>query len=659
MRASATLPISNKQPFSGPFPFIPNIDRKNSHLTVPVLPHTEETSKGGTNIIRPAFYSIPAITCQEGSQQIASSLVGESTAIKEIREIIAAIAPSNIKVLITGETGTGKELVAHDIYANSLRKDKPFIPVNCTAISKNTIESELFGHEHGAFTDANKKKPGLFEAAHEGTLFLDEGGELDRHFQAKLNRVVEYGTFQRVGGSEDIHVNVRVILATNCDIVEALRSRKIDRGFYDRIAGIHIHMSPLRDRKEDIPLLAEHLLQKNIFFAENKEIFGFTESAMEKLMSYDWPGNVRELENVIKRAIILTKNVVLDEEDIMLTSNEARAKVLGNINEVARSDTPVFITGETGVGKEIIARRIHENSNRYNKPFITVNCATLTSNLAESELFGHVKGAFTGAHQPHRGYFEQADGGTLFLDEIGELSPEIRIMLLRTLQEGEITVMGTNVPKKVDVRIIAATNASLEKEVEEGRFRKDLYHRLAIIPIHILPLRERKEEIPSLANEFLHELKGNKNITRITEDAMRKLIEHDWPGNIRELKAIIERAVIFTKEGNPIRPESIIIYSIELNPQENKQNVLKRHLNELQEYANSNYDLNDPKLKFLTYKLKIVQMLLESNGKRLSGTEIAEKLGINRNTLHKYAREFGCSSTKELVEKLSEEIHKN
>jgi DNA-binding NtrC family response regulator len=224
--------------------------------------------------------------------------------------------------------------------------------------------------------------------------------------------------------------------------------------------------------------------------------------------------------------------------------------VFNKITIVAPDETSVLIMGESGTGKERIAQTIHKLSPRKNKPLITVNCAALPINLIESELFGHERGAFTGATEKRTGKFEQADGGTIFLDEIGELPLEAQVKLLRVLQEKEIERLGGNYTKKVNVRIIAATNRNLEKEVAEGRFRLDLYYRLNVFPIELPALRQRKEDIPLLASYFLDRFvkKSNKTVNGISEEAIQTLMAYDWPGNIRELEHLIERSLLMATD---------------------------------------------------------------------------------------------------------------
>jgi len=236
--------------------------------------------------------------------------------------------------------------------------------------------------------------------------------------------------------------------------------------------------------------------------------------------------------------------------------------VFNKIELVASDDTSILILGESGTGKERIAHTIHKLSPRKAKPMVTVNCAALPINLIESELFGHEKGAFTGAHDKRIGKFEQADGGTIFLDEIGELPLEAQVKLLRVLQEREIERLGGNYTKKINVRIITATNRNLEKEVAEGRFRLDLYYRLNVFPIELPALRQRKDDIGQLANYFFSKYtkKSNKNITGISGEVMDELLTYDWPGNIRELEHLIERSVLLT-QGEEIIKIDIPVFS--------------------------------------------------------------------------------------------------
>ncbi|MBN2365514.1 MAG: sigma-54-dependent Fis family transcriptional regulator, partial [Calditrichaeota bacterium] len=231
----------------------------------------------------------------------------------------------------------------------------------------------------------------------------------------------------------------------------------------------------------------------------------------------------------------------------MIVSSDEMHNVLQTARQVAKSNATVLILGESGTGKELLARAIHVNSPRKEKTFVVVNCPSIPENLIESELFGHIRGAFTGAIKDRKGKFEAADGGTLFLDEIGDLREDVQAKLLRVLQEGEFERLGGNRTIRVDVRIIAATNKDIEKLVQTGEFREDLYYRLNVVPIVIPPLRERKKDIPYLIDFFVDRYKKSDYI-QIDPDIYEVLKKYDWPGNIRELENVIERAIVLSSE---------------------------------------------------------------------------------------------------------------
>ncbi len=237
--------------------------------------------------------------------------------------------------------------------------------------------------------------------------------------------------------------------------------------------------------------------------------------------------------------------------DNIVGHTQVMRRVFDQVRQVAKWNTTVLIRGESGTGKELIANAIHYNSPRANNPFVKLNCAALPENLLESELFGHEKGAFTGATSQRKGRFEQADGGTIFLDEIGEISAAFQAKLLRVLQEGEFERVGGHRTIRVDVRVIAATNRNLEKEVDQGDFREDLYYRLNVMPIFMPALRERCEDIPQLANFLVGKVaKQQGRELTVTDSAIRILMQHDWPGNVRELENCLERAAIMCENGN-------------------------------------------------------------------------------------------------------------
>ena len=252
-------------------------------------------------------------------------------------------------------------------------------------------------------------------------------------------------------------------------------------------------------------------------------------------------------------------------DNIIGQSPKMRA-IFDLIQTVAPQTSRVLITGESGTGKELVARAIHENSLRAQEPFITINCGAFPETLLESELFGYMKGAFTGATENRQGLFRAAHGGTLFMDEIGNMSLTMQVKLYRVLQEGKVRPIGSTEESDVDVRIIAATNKDFEKEIAEGRFREDLYYRLSVIPIQLPPLRERREDIPHLARHFLERFRKvmEKPIEGISPEAMRRLESYDWPGNVRELENTMERAVALETHGEVslrVLPDKIAGYS--------------------------------------------------------------------------------------------------
>lgn len=265
-----------------------------------------------------------------------------------------------------------------------------------------------------------------------------------------------------------------------------------------------------------------------------------------------------EHKSLVQETKVLRKKV--GKRNQMIGESIAITRVRTIIDKVAPTEARVLITGSNGTGKEVVAHLLHENSQRAKGPMVEVNCAAIPSELIESELFGHMKGSFTGAVKDRAGKFEQADGGTLFLDEIGDMSLSAQTKVLRALQENEITRVGSDKTIKVNVRVLAATNKDLKQEIEKGNFREDLYHRLNVIPIHVPDLKDRKEDIPLLVNHFIQLIcdeQGWKNKS-INDEAIRALQQHHWPGNIRELRNVIERLIILS--GDTITAEDVSLY---------------------------------------------------------------------------------------------------
>jgi formate hydrogenlyase transcriptional activator len=332
----------------------------------------------------------------------------------------------------------------------------------------------------------------------------------------------------------------------------------------------------------------------------------------------------KHTEDLARQNIYLQEQLQhqLDYGDIIGVS-EAMQNVFHHIDRVAATDATVLLTGETGTGKQMVARAIHQRSRRKERVLIEVNCSALPANLIESELFGHEKGAFTGAASQKQGRFELAHKGTLFLDEVGDLAPEIQTKLLRVLQEQEFERVGGTRTHKVDIRIIAATNRDLEEDIKSGRFRSDLYYRLNIFPIFIPPLRERREDIAPLVNYFLHKFSSRmgKQIKSIHPLVLDMLMQSEWPGNVRELANIMERAVIFC-EGETLQPS---------------------HINGLSNTIETNEDfLSMEQLE----RRHILEALRRANGVLAGPKGAAAMLGLNRSTLWSRMRKLGISLSK-------------
>jgi len=291
-----------------------------------------------------------------------------------------------------------------------------------------------------------------------------------------------------------------------------------------------------------------------------------------KLGCYDYlskPVRLAKLETVIQKAyekkVINKENIILKDKlrlkdgyYAMVGESSEMKSIFSLIEKVAKTSSPVLITGKSGTGKELVARAIHKNSRRSNKPFIVVDCTSLSENLLENELFGHEKGAFTDASSMKRGLFEIADGGTLFIDEIGEMKLATQARLLRAVETHQFRRLGSTKQIQIDVRIIAAANRNLVEEIKNGNFREDLYYRLDVVTINLPPLRERKEDIPLLVKHFIGNSQVTKTKKEVTPEVMKILMEYDWPGNVRELANVVERALIIST-GEYIRPMDLQI----------------------------------------------------------------------------------------------------
>ena len=299
-----------------------------------------------------------------------------------------------------------------------------------------------------------------------------------------------------------------------------------------------------------IVMISGHGTIETAVEAIKKGAFDFIEKPLDLNRILVTIRNANERVSLVEQTTMLKTTLKKIKGTSIVGESEPIKRIREMIEKVAPSDARVLITGENGTGKELVARSLHELSNRAKMPFVEVNCAAIPGELIESELFGHEKGAFTSAVKDKKGKFELASGGTLFLDEIGDMSLPAQAKVLRALQENVIQRVGSEKDTKVNCRVVAATNKDLKKEIAEGRFREDLFHRLAIIPIHVPSLNERKEDIPLLANHFLTLICNDHGIARKSFEtkALNELIDINWTGNIRELRNIVERLIILTNE---------------------------------------------------------------------------------------------------------------
>lgn len=399
----------------------------------------------------------------------------------------------------------------------------------------------------------------------------------------------------------------------------------------------HLKAEKISNSKNEISKLFQSKLscKNNGYKIINWSIVDVFNDNEEKTGSVFIGANITERHKAIQEIIDLKsrleeENISLREElkktptsEKIIGKSDAIRYVLQRAMQVAVTDSTVLLEGETGVGKELVANYIQKNSKRAEKPFIKLNCAAIPASLLESELFGHLKGSFTDAHRNKKGMVEMADGGTLLLDEIGEFPIELQPKLLRFLQEGEFNPLGSETSKKIDVRIIAATNRGLQEEIEKGNFRNDLYYRLYVYPITIPPLRNRAEDIHELADIFIKKYakKHGKNISKISKLVIDELKKYSWPGNIRELENIIDRAVIVSNS------DTIKLKDIKLTIHKKSKLPENSQIISLQE-AEINH---------------ILQALKQSNWQIHGSNGAAEMLGINPNTLRSRIKKFNIT----------------
>ncbi len=374
-----------------------------------------------------------------------------------------------------------------------------------------------------------------------------------------------------------------IITSSPQEALKIVETREIDLIITDMkmpgISGMEL-MDKVHRRYPEIPVI-----MMTAYATVEKAVEAMKKGAFDYITK---PFRNEELKLTIKKAInmrkLMEENRLLSEKlkeryqfGAIIGKSKSMRRIYDIIQKVAPTKATVLVTGESGTGKELIAKAIHQNSPRKDQPFISINCGALPETLLESELFGHEKGAFSGAVSLRKGRFELADGGTLFLDEISETSPSLQVKLLRVLQEMEFERVGGGKTLKVDVRVIAASNTNLKQEAEAGRFRMDLYYRLNVVHIHVPPLRERPDDIPLLINHFLDRMKketGRKDL-KLNNEALRRCLLYHWPGNVRELENTIERSVIMAR-GNEIGPEDLPpeIWSVEEEPKDTVESVI-------------------------------------------------------------------------------------
>lgn len=364
----------------------------------------------------------------------------------------------------------------------------------------------------------------------------------ERFIRASLREILEYEKFE-VTEAQDGEEGLAKMQEEDFDLVLCdIKMPKMD--------GIEVlDQAKAMGRTPQFIMISAHGSIETAVEATKKGAFDFIPKPPDLNRLLLTVRNALDKKQLVTETKVLKKK--LSKKFDMVGESPAIARVKGTIEKVAPTDARVLITGPNGTGKELVAHWIHQKSNRQAEPFVAVNCAAIPSELIESELFGHEKGAFTSAHKQRNGKFEQAQGGTLFLDEIGDMSLSAQSKVLRALQENLINRVGSDRDIKVDVRVLAATNKDLKKEIEAGRFREDLYHRLSVILVQVPALKDRKEDIPLLVEKFLDDIAQENGDAkkRIAKDALLKLQEFPWTGNIRELRNVIERLVIL---GEPV-----------------------------------------------------------------------------------------------------------
>lgn len=444
----------------------------------------------------------------------------------------------------------------------------------------------------------------IIDAVQDGIIIVDENGNfLAANYTAQL--MTGYTEKELIGQS------CRILNCTGCQIKGKQQGQAWCGLFTAKI--VREKKCVITNRyNRTIPVIKS----ASVLFDENNQIVG----AVETLKDISENINYKNELASIKRMYHIEDGFhgIIGRTPLMQALYE-------HIESVAPLETPVMILGESGTGKEMVAKALHETGNRKARPFVKVNCASLSENILESELFGHVKGSYTGADSDRIGRFEAAHKGTIFLDEIGDIPLSVQVKLLRVLEEKMIQRVGSNQSIPVDVRIITATNKNLEKMIEEGKFREDLFFRINVFPLICPPLRQRKDDITLIIQHFImiHSKKTNKNILGFTPDAMRMMLEYSWPGNIRELRNSIEYAFVLAR-GKSIRPEHLPKKIIEGKPIDNISLTPMHHERGIVEIGQ-------------TEKQKLLDALQKADGNQ---TLAAKYLGVSRITVWKRIKKY-------------------
>lgn len=411
------------------------------------------------------------------------------------------------------------------------------------------------------------------------------------------------------------------------DAAEGLQ--KVLTGGYDVIL-LDIRMPKMSGMDILRKITADHSIGTRVIMITGYGSIPLSVEAM-KAGAFDFlskPFSAQELRRAVTNALEQTDEKPSTEEfDRIIGNSDYIAELKQTIYRIAQTDSTVLLTGESGTGKELVAQTIHDLSKRKDKPFVACDCSALVENLMESELFGHVKGAFSGATESRVGRFQAADRGTLFLDEISNISLAIQAKLLRVIQEQEVPRVGTSQPVKVDVRIIAATNRDIRKEVDEGRFREDLFYRLSVVPVEIKPLREHKKDIMPIADYYfeIYRKRHRSKVKRLSEEAQKSLVSYSWPGNIRELKNTIERLCVLC-DNETVDQSDILYYGQDGDA---KAPVV---------------DMTSGRMTLVDVERKHIEKALVHFNYQMSKT--AEFLGIDRKTLRTKIKNYGIEIKK-------------